>query len=194
VWAENSDSDVRKDFQGDIKASFNGLVSAGSFDANIKDTEQYKTYEQSMGKTCNCLGGDGVLAAKIEADPTSDTVYKTYQAWSKTSSKYPKLLNFHTTPLWAIMYGAKDPTVMSYHTDVEKAYYHLAENPQIHKTRCRLTITTNWGQIALLSPAVFIAPDPNSPASAQNGETMSFARTKLTWDSNGSGQDAKTIE
>jgi len=80
---------------------------------------------------------------------------------------------------------AKDDVVANYSRDVADAFTYLVEHPQIHRTACRITITSDWAELGLLSPSAFIEIDEKSPAPPRAVITS----TKVSWNSGGGDTD-----
>lgn len=66
------------------------------------------------------------------------------------------------------MYGTANPDLAQAATQLSQAYTYLVGNPQLHRTKCRLVISSSCGQLDLLTPAAFIKQDPkgSSPPGA----------------------------
>ena len=179
-----------QNFNADVRAEFNGLTSGGKVDINVKGESQYATFEDSVQKTSSCLGGDPKLASPLDSDPTSESIFKTFQQWVETAGTRPNIMSFQTMTIWDLMNSANDSEVASRAADVQDAYQFIVENPEQHQTKARLVITSDWGEIGLLTPSAFIAPDPEHPATPE----AFFSSTKITWTSNGASQRDVTIE
>ncbi|KAL8822703.1 MAG: hypothetical protein Q9191_006567, partial [Dirinaria sp. TL-2023a] len=190
VWADNSDSTVVQNFNADVAAKFNGLTKGGEFDINIKGESQYAEFEDSVQKASSCLGGDPELASPLDSDPSSDGVFETFKQWVNTTHTRPNLMSFQTMTLWDLMSGANDSEVAARGTDVQDAFSWIVENPEEHQTKARLTITSDWGEIGLLTPSAFILRDPAHSAPVE----AFFSSTKITWTSNSASQRFVEIE
>ena len=177
VWANNSDSAVDKNFNADVAADFNGLTMGGKFDAGIKTQNQYQTFMQSVQKTSSCFGGDPKLANNLSADPASSSVFETFSAWSQSADHRPNVMSLQTTTLWDTMNAANSSELASRGPDVSVAYDWIVRNPDTHQTQVRVTITSNWGQIDLLTPSAYIEENPQSPLPPN----AFLSRTKVSW-------------
>ncbi|EEP80471.1 predicted protein [Uncinocarpus reesii 1704] len=159
-------------------AQFNGLTASGNFDASIKTTDQYKTFETSVQKNCSCQGGDTSIGTKIASDPTTTDVYTSYASWTKSSQTTPGVMTMQTMSLWELMTAAMDDTLNLRAGDVEKAFSWIVENPATHHTKCTLIVNSDWGEVGLLNPSAFIIPDPDNPPPT---DKTIFSRTKIRW-------------
>lgn len=79
------------------------------------------------------------------------------------------------------MNWAVDADVARRGPDVDKAYQWIVENPEEHLTTARLTITSNWGEIGILTPSAYLIQDPQNPLPPG----AAISTTKVTWDSHG---------
>ncbi len=163
MWASNSNSEVNKNFAVDLGVAFQGLVTSGSFDGNISKEAQYKEFKQSLGKTLSCNGGDGSLADYIIANPSTAGIYDTYKKWVATADTNPAPTAFGTVPLWTVMFAAQDQNIKKYWSDFLSAYNYIVENPQVHRTSIRMTISGGYGAFDLLTPSGYLEPDPRNP-------------------------------
>ena len=177
-------------FDADVAAEFNGLTKGGKFDIAVKGEAQYAEFEDSVQKTSSCLGGDPRLASPLGSDPSSDSVFETFKEWVNTTHTRPNVMSFQTMTLWDLMSGANDSEVAARGTDVQDAFSWIVENPEEHQTKARLTITSDWGEIGLLTPSAFILRDPAHPPPTE----AFFSSTKITWTSNSASQRFVEIE
>ena len=93
--------------------------------------------------------------------------------------------------LWDLMAAANSPAVARRAGDVYKAYQWIVEHPEQHITRARLVITSDWGEVGLLTPSAYMVKDENQP----DLPGLSISKTKVTWDSpHGMAERALTIE
>lgn len=185
MWASNSDSEVNSNFAADVGAELNGLPVSGRVEVDIKTTSQYSKFSDTVQQTCSCNGGNTTLATAINTDPAAKGIYQTFLNWSQSIQLLPDVTGFHSETLWSIMAFAKDEVVASYSTHVENAYDYLVSNPQIHKTACRMIVSSDWGEIALLSPSAYIEANPRNPAPPGTILTA----TKVVRNSAGGGTD-----
>ncbi|KAL8709006.1 MAG: hypothetical protein Q9220_006215 [cf. Caloplaca sp. 1 TL-2023] len=188
VWADNSDDTVDKSFEADVSAEFNGLTSGGKVEAGISGSSEFHTFEGSVQKTFSCKGGDAKLGADLNSNIYAKDVFETFSDWANTSGKNPMLHSFQTMTLWDLMSSVNDSEVARRVHDVETAFNWIVENPKVHVTKAKLTITSDWGTIDLLTPSAYFLKDDQRPAPA--AETF-FSKNKISWTSAGG---AKTQE
>jgi len=72
---------------------------------------------------------------------------------------------FQIQPLWGILGASPNAAVRAWEMPVQTAYEWIVANPQVHYTKARLTINSDWGEIGILTPSAFILPDKASPIS-----------------------------
>ncbi|KAI4186371.1 MAG: hypothetical protein L6R41_003527 [Letrouitia leprolyta] len=183
VWASNKDSTVDQKFNVDVEAEFNGLTTEGKVDVDVKGESQYGTFEESVQKLSSCFGGDPDLSVSLAANPAADAVYQTFLKWSQTADRSPNVMSFQSEALWDIMNSAADPLLASRGTDVYKAYQYIVEHPEQHFTRARMVITSDWGEVGLLTPSAYIVRDPLG----ENPDTTFLESTKISWINPGGG-------
>lgn len=179
VWGSNDDDEVNKNFNADVKASFNGLVSGGAYDKHIKMTSQYARFSAYMQGLCSVSGGHQGLADQIGQDPHDYEVLDKYEKWLESSNLGANITGFQTLPIWVLISGADDAKLARRAEDLEKAYEYFVEHPQKHVSKCRLTISSDWGDLNLLTPSAFIEIDPF--LDLPNGTYHSS--TKIGWQS-----------
>ncbi|KAL8898550.1 MAG: hypothetical protein Q9207_006640 [Kuettlingeria erythrocarpa] len=178
AWADNTDSTVNQEFGADISAEFNGITSGGKVDVNIKGSEQFHKFEQSVQKTCSCQGGDPALRNFLQNNPAGgDSPFETFREWVKTADTRPMVMSFETAQLWDMISAADDSELAARSPDLRKAYSWIVENPEQHFTKARLSITSNWGEIGILTPSAYIMQDP------QQGPVpgATIGTTKISW-------------
>lgn len=183
---------MNQNFKADLGAEFNGLTTAGKVDVSVRGSSQFKTFEQSVQKTSSCMGGDPDLSASISSDPQAKSVFDTYQSWVASADKKPSVMNFSTTmTLWDLMAAANSPALARRARDVYRAYKWIVGNPEQHLTRARLVITSNWGEVGILTPSAYVIKDESQP----DLPGLSISRTKVTWDSpQGAAERELTVE
>ncbi|KAL8939667.1 MAG: hypothetical protein Q9216_003243, partial [Gyalolechia sp. 2 TL-2023] len=183
VWASNKDATVDQKFNVDVAAEFNGLTTKGKVDADVKGESQFDSFEESVQRSSSCFGGDPDLSVSLGANPAADGVYDTFLKWSATADRSPNVMSFQSEPLWDIMNSAIDPVLAARGPDVQKAYQWIVEHPDQHFTKVRMVITSDWGELGLLSPSAYIVADPL----AQNPELTNIESTKVMWINPGGG-------
>ena len=154
----------------------------------VKGESQFQTFENSVQKTVSCLGGDASLASHIDSDPSAEGIFDTFRDWVKTSQTRPNIMAFQTEAIWDLMASANDSALASRWLDVFNAYQWVVENPEQHRTAARISITSNWGEIGLLTPSAYIMPDPQQPYAPE----IQMSTTKITW--TGGGGPGREIE
>ena len=178
-FGSNSDSDVVKNFKGDINVALAGLPVDGQIDAHLAEETQFKTFMESTQKRCSCDGGNSFLADSLCAKGGQSDLYDVYQEWTKSAEQFADATNFDVVPIWQLMRGAKDDKLASYANTIEDAFYSLSEHPQTHYTTVTMIVTADWAEVGLLSPAAYIDRDP---AAADVPGTV-LSSTKLNWQS-----------
>ncbi|RYP14427.1 hypothetical protein DL765_006370 [Monosporascus sp. GIB2] len=185
IRCENSDSSVNQSFHANLSFAFKGLATGGRIDVSVAGTDQYKSFSNKMQKICCCVGGDATLATAIISGATGDDdVYQKFREWVKTHQQHPSIISIQTVALWDVMSTSPDPEVSRRSRDVENAYLWIVSHPRRHRTKCRLTINSDWGEIGLLTPSAFILSDPDSPVQHPN---VSISSTKIRWDGKPAG-------
>ncbi|MCJ1384368.1 hypothetical protein MMC17_007484 [Xylographa soralifera] len=178
VFASNSKSEVDENFATDVHAQYNGLTSSGQFDAEIKTTSQFKEFSALVQKTCDCFGGDPVMANQIASGPEDGDIWKRFQDWDDTAQKTPNVMTIQTMAIWDLMFLAKNPKIYKRVNDISNAYKWISQNPGLYITKCRFTINSDWGEIGLLTPSAFIEINPESPPPSDN---VNFQTTKVSF-------------
>ena len=182
---------MNQKFSADLGAEYNGLTTSGKVDVSVRSSSQFKTFEQSAQKTSSCMGGDPDLSASITSDPQAESVFDTYQSWVASADRKPSVMNFATMTLWDIMAGANSSTLARRAREVYKAYQWIVTNPEQHLTRARLVITSNWGEVGLLTPSAYMIKDEGQP----DLPGLSISRAKVSWDSPmGAAEREVTVE
>ncbi|KAJ7779117.1 hypothetical protein B0H16DRAFT_1659274 [Mycena metata] len=138
--------------------AFNGIVSAGSFDASIKETQQYQSFYAGMKKSITIRGGDPQLAESLARDPTN---WDAFQLWSTTLLHRAEITNIQTQEIWNLL--ALDPNIAHAADSVRAAYAYIAAPPKhVHVTPVQFNVSSDWGTFTLLSPGALIEPDPDA--------------------------------
>jgi MAC/Perforin domain len=158
VWAENSDSSTEKykNFEADVHAAFNGLTQSGTFDASIKTTDEYKEFENKMGKSCSCVGGDSTFASTLTADLSAANVFDTFKSWIGSSTTHPATISYRISSLVEVIQQVADADVAKRAVDVENAFNWLVNHHEEYRTKCRFVIESDWGEVALTTPLAYI--------------------------------------
>ena len=182
---------MNQEFSADLGVEFNGLTTSGKVDVSVRGSSQFQTFEQSVQKTSSCMGGDPDLSATISSNPEAESVFDTFQSWVASADMKPNVMSFSTMTLWDLMAAANDSAVARRARDVYKAYEWIVEHPEQHLTRARMVITSDWGEVGLLTPSAYIVRDENQTELPG----LSISRTKVTWDSpHGVPQRGLTVE
>lgn len=136
-----------------------------------------------MQKTCSASGGDEILAAQISVDPQNAAIFDTYTQWeasaqSDTASP-PRLdvTGLSTQTIWSVVAGAGDVELAKREADLKNAYEYITTHPRIHKTKCALTIGSDWGDMNLLTPSAYINVDEGTILP----EGAYWSSTKIGW-------------
>jgi hypothetical protein len=162
----------------DVSVQYNGLCTSGKVDADVKMSEQFKSYSKEVNQSVSCEGGDSSLATSLSSGFREDNVFDTFSKWAHSTGKHPGIMSLQTATLWDAMTATWEPDIVKYAHDVEVAYNWIMENPQLHKTKCRFTINSDWGEFGITSPNAFVVQDPDHPPPSDN---LSFSGTKITW-------------
>ena len=157
-------------------------------DAHLDSTSQYKTFAETAQQLCSCDGGDATLALSLCARGGHENLFDVYTKWTSSAATLPAATTFQVAPIWELMRNAKSDTLASYANAVEDAFYQLSQHPQVHYTVCTMIVSSDWGEIGLLSPSAYIDKDPN--AEEVPGTVMSM--TKVNWQS-ADGQPGRFI-
>lgn len=149
------------------------MTSSGKFDASIKSSSDYLTFDQQRGQSITCTGGDLSIAGKIQASPQSDNVYNNFLKWRSVADTNPDLMSVETVTLWDLLTGTVDIDLMNWASQVQTAFSYIVNNPSPHRTTARLVINSDWGEIALNSPAAYILPDDDPNNTLPDGVVLS---------------------
>lgn len=153
-------------------------MSSGQFDSSVKSTTEFTTFDETAQRTCSCQGGDPSLATLFVSSPESKDVYTTFQSWVATSRELPDVMSFQIMTLWDLMSAAISPDVYNRAPDIQAAFQWVTAHPALHQTKCRFVVSSDWGEVGLLTPSAFIIPDPESPPPTDN---VVFSSTKISF-------------
>ncbi|KAJ7787085.1 hypothetical protein B0H14DRAFT_3581332 [Mycena olivaceomarginata] len=158
ISSSTNQSEVDSSFSAYVQTAFNGIVSAGSFDASIKETRQYQSFYAGMKKNVTIRGGNPQLAESLAHDPTN---WDAFQLWSSTLLHRAEITNIQTQEIWNLM--ALDPNIAHAAESVRAAYMYIAAPPKhVHVTPVQFNVSSDWGTFTLLSPGALIEPDPDA--------------------------------
>ena len=155
----NSQQDINEHFRADLDVSLSGLTSGGKFDGEIAGSKQYSKFAESITTSVSCKGGSNVICEQLVANPGSNSSYELYSAWAQSSQQEPDATTFSTVELWALMRGCQNAKIKDRAEEFEMAYRWLANNPNVHRTKCSLEIEADWGELQILSPSATIEQD-----------------------------------
>lgn len=157
--------------------AYKGLTTSGEFDASVAESSEYKEFFESKMETCSCQGGDLELASQI-ADPKTTDIYNKFQTWVGTARTNPSVMSMQIKSLWDLMAASNNKKLLELAPSVQSAFNWIVANPAKHHTSCRFVISSDWGEICLLSAKTFTLKDPASPPPTDN---VYFGDTKITW-------------
>lgn len=179
AWASKTDPNVVGNFTQNIGVAFSGLPLDGNVDSTVDTSSaQYKSFANSMQKTCTASGKDSELANQINREPQSEDVYDTYVEWAgPLQDGSIDVTRFSLDNIWSALDGVQDPDLKSRAEDVRAAYEWITTHPRIYKSPCRLEIQSDWGDMNLLTPSAWIdiAPETTLPEGAY------WSSTKIGW-------------
>lgn len=142
-----------------------------------------------MGRICSCRGGNETEALLIEAKPESDDIKDHRSKWLETINANPNVITLSVQTLWEVM-SEGGAELKKCALEVEKAFNWICSNPQVHQTHCRFTVSSDWGEIALLNPSAFIKQEPKSPPPTNN---VNFTSTKISFGKEQSHKFERTV-
>ena len=145
--------------------------------ADFKNNESFKAFAISIGKLCSCRGGDSKECTQIEATPEHPETGKHRAAWLASVSSSSDIIGLQVQTLWEVMKESEDKSVSDRAIDVETAFRWICANPAVHRTKCRFTITADWGEVALLNLSAFINKNDSNPPPT---EDCVFTPTKIS--------------
>ncbi|KAL9051783.1 MAG: hypothetical protein Q9206_004569, partial [Seirophora lacunosa] len=190
TWADNSDSQVNQNFELDVGAQYNGLTTGGKVDVDVKGSSQFSKFQHSLQKLSSCRGGDPKLSARLSANPGAIDVWETFKKWANSADTVPNVMSFQTTLLSDIITNAANDQLAAYGVQVQRAYDYLVENPVHHLTLARMSITSDWGEIGLLTPSAYIRKTEGQA----DVDGLVYSTTKVTWALGAGLQREKLIE
>ena len=151
-------------FPEDVAAAYHGLLTSGKFDPDILKQKQFKEFLDERHEDVNCVGGDSHLAEQLVHNLADPDIISTFQSWSQSTDDAPTIISFFLMSLWDLMPFAMDPDVSGRAVDVQRAFEWTLEHPQEHWTEGTLSVSSDWGEILLLSPgAYFCLPEAGIP-------------------------------
>lgn len=126
----------------DVCAEFGGIPSGGNYDPNIHKQPQYTEFSNLLQNAILAVGGDKVLSASISINPRD---YKEFQEWTKSAhTKDKSIVTLVVTELWSLMRGALDEELNDAAPSIQKAFEHIAFNPDVYKTAVTLDVHSDW--------------------------------------------------
>lgn len=177
VSAVNSEQPFAGHFPEDVAAAYHGLPTSGKFDATMGQQKQFKKFLKERHEDANCVGGDSQLAEQLVHNLGDPNIINTFQSWSQSTNNAPTVISFSLMCLWDLMPFAMDPDVSGKASDVQKAFEWTLEHSQEHWTEGTFKVTSDWGQIILLSPGAYFRRPENAPDNLP--ENVQFDSTKI---------------
>lgn len=171
-------------------AQYNGLTTGGKVDVDVKGSSQFSKFQHSLQKLSSCRGGDPKLSARLSANPGAIDVWETFKKWANSADTVPNVMSFQTTLLSDIITNAANDQLAAYGVQVQRAYDYLVENPVHHLTLARMSITSDWGEIGLLTPSAYIRKTEGQA----DVDGLVYSTTKVTWALGAGLQREKLIE
>lgn len=181
MYASNSDEKLTNEWSANLKIAFNGVVGNASVEAGAKEKETYRKFSSEMQKFINCSGGDKDLRGTLNSDVGTDAVAEPFKKWIKTADSNPDVMAFGLMDIWTLIGTLDDAKLADYSMELEKAFRYIVNNPKRHKTKARFVISSDWGELGLLSPDAFIIEDPEHPPAADLKDQLIFNSTKIQW-------------
>ncbi|KAI0055778.1 hypothetical protein BV25DRAFT_1722970 [Artomyces pyxidatus] len=165
VSAPNKDKDYTQHFEPDVQAAYHGIPSDGNFDETITSTPQFKAFVRESQASVQCVGGNptALLKAVLTPSTTASTMYQHYLKWLKSTDRLPSVVSFQLKPLYNVLFFATDTDVAAKADDIQQAFEWLFTHKPLHLTTCRFSVTSDSGQVALLTPGAFFVHDPTKP-------------------------------
>ncbi|KAF4553682.1 Hypothetical protein D9617_6g094130 [Elsinoe fawcettii] len=103
-----NNEEVKKNFEVNVKAAYSTVLTKVEADANVKGSQEYKTFEESTHWTTQILGGDSLKHAALSSDPLN---LKAYIDWSSSAASpgQETPLCVHVQPLYELIatYGPR---------------------------------------------------------------------------------------
>ncbi|THU80325.1 hypothetical protein K435DRAFT_809971 [Dendrothele bispora CBS 962.96] len=173
VWASNSDSSVNEKFSANVNASYSGVFNA-ELSLDVKKEAQYKTFEEYKQADVTCQGGDLDKGTFFVTNPDSR---QAYDDWVASTASNPNVTSFSTEEIWSLLRDASAQELRDIANELEHAFNHLKDHPEIHHTKVTLTIESDWAEFGLLTPSAVIIKDTDSPPP----DNTVFSQTKVQW-------------
>ena len=67
-----------------------------------------------------------------------------YDAWGATTASYPNVTSFATIELWSLLRDAAAKELRDAADQLERAFNHLKDHTEVHRTKVTLTIESDW--------------------------------------------------
>ncbi|KAI0055561.1 hypothetical protein BV25DRAFT_1921709 [Artomyces pyxidatus] len=165
VSAPNKDKDYTQHFEPDVQAAYHGIPSDGKFDETIVSTPQFKKFVKESQGSVQCVGGNpaALLKAVLTPSTTASAMYQHYLKWLKTTDRLPSVVSFQLKPLYDVLFFTTDAKMAAKADDMQRAFEWLSTHTPLHLTTCQFTVTSDSGQVALLTPGAFFVHDPEKP-------------------------------
>ena len=145
----------------------------------MKADAQYKKFDAALGAATVCRGGDEKIASYLSNRPEAADVPDKLAKWVDSATNSPIMIGVGTKSLAVIISDFDDRNVASYGKDLRDAYTYVAGHPKVHRTKVRMVINSDWGEVELLTPSAFIEEDPAFAMQKPPGFQMSS--TKVAW-------------
>ncbi|KAI0055086.1 hypothetical protein BV25DRAFT_1922114 [Artomyces pyxidatus] len=165
VSAPNKDKDYTQHFESDVQAAYHGISSDGKFDKTIVSTPQFRAFVRESDCSVQCVGGNPTALLKVVHGPftRASPMYQHYLKWISTTDRLPSVVSFQLKPLYDVLFFATDTDVAAKADDIQQAFEWLFTHQPLHLTTCRFSVTSDSGQVALLTPGAFFVHDPAKP-------------------------------
>ena len=171
-------------FEAHVQVKYKGVGSAEA-DAGVKNSSEYKEYNEVINKNCSCKGGDADSARQIEGAPEDGKTGDWRSQWLSSLGKNPHVLSLAVQTLWEVMTASEDDKVAALSNQVAAAYDWFCQNPQKHITAGLMTVTSDWGSFCLLNPSATLKL--NDGLSEDIKKSISTSPTSIGWSGMGNG-------
>ncbi|EMD35983.1 hypothetical protein CERSUDRAFT_115929 [Gelatoporia subvermispora B] len=100
-----------------------------------------------------CEGGGTEEANRIQSNTHA---FKDYDAWMRSTSTDPCLINIGVKDIWTIAGKFPDPTVSTRAQALQDAFEYLISHTPLCKTPAQFDINSDWGEFVLTSPGAML--------------------------------------